>query len=102
MATEDNTLIRSQPCVECDEVMLWTQAAWKAADDEHGTARAAYRCLRGHVLDPATTPQCPACGIHDTVPSGRRGEFICQRCAETFSVGAGRMKRDDYDGVSRP
>jgi hypothetical protein len=68
------------------------------ADDSDGrgerdgvpAARAAYRCLRGHVIDPATTPQSPACRIHDTLPRGAVGstDLICQPCAETFSVGA--------------
>jgi predicted RNA-binding Zn-ribbon protein involved in translation (DUF1610 family) len=88
VATDDNTLIRSQPCADCGEVMLWTQAAWTEADGAPEAARAAYRCLRGHVLDPATTPQCPACGIHDTLASEVRGRFVCQRCGKGFSVGA--------------
>jgi hypothetical protein len=88
LGTEDNTLIRSKPCAECGEVMLWTQNAWTTAGDQSEASRAAYRCLRGQVLDPANTPQCPACGIHDTLPSENRGRFVCQRCGQGFSVGA--------------
>lgn len=66
--------------------MLWTQSAWTSPGGGPETARAAYRCLGGHVLDPATTPQCPACGIHDTMPAGDGARFICQRCSREFSV----------------
>src|SRR6185503_89768 len=60
--TQENTLIRSEPCPECGVDMLWTQNAWHAA----GTSNAAYQCPNGHVIDPALTRQCPACGLHDT------------------------------------
>ena len=58
----ENTLIRSERCPDCGEEMLWTQNAWPL--DSHSDA--AFRCHNGHVSDPATTKQCPACGVHDT------------------------------------
>src|SRR5438045_1428072 len=58
----DNTLIRSLPCGDCGEQLLWTQNAWRA----NGSAGAAYVCRNGHVVNPALTRQCPACGVHDT------------------------------------
>ncbi|MEP6915888.1 MAG: hypothetical protein ABJC89_09580 [Acidobacteriota bacterium] len=63
--------------------MLWTQNAWEAATP----ATAAFRCQNGHVLDPETTRQCPACGVHDTVMLGEaagRRQFQCSRCGEPF------------------
>jgi hypothetical protein len=78
----ENTLIRSVPCERCGARLLWTQNAWS----ENGTpGRAAYRCDNGHTIDPAETPQCPNCGVHDT---GRldTGEFKCRRCSATFTV----------------
>jgi predicted RNA-binding Zn-ribbon protein involved in translation (DUF1610 family) len=81
----ENTLVRSAPCPECGEQMLWTQNAWRAAD----TSNAAYQCLNGHVVDPATTRQCPTCGVHDTTlidePAGRQ-QYRCLRCDATFQV----------------
>jgi hypothetical protein len=65
--------------------MLWTQHAWKTGD----TGQAAYRCQNGHLLDPAVTRQCPACGIHDTLLLGERDgrqQFRCMRCADVFEV----------------
>jgi hypothetical protein len=85
-ATSDNTLIRSVPCDVCGARMLWTQSVWP---QHHSNAavlvtRAAYRCDNGHIIDPAETPQCPACGLHDT---GRRDEgFMCHRCQTRFTV----------------
>jgi tRNA(Ile2) C34 agmatinyltransferase TiaS len=79
----ENTLVRSSRCFECDGDLLWTQNAWKAGE----TGQAAYRCQNGHVVDPSLTPQCPACGIHDTVLSADEGghkEYRCTRCAESF------------------
>jgi hypothetical protein len=81
----ENTLIRSEPCADCGSEMLWTQNAWKL----DGTTNAAYRCMNGHVLDPSTTRQCPACGVHDTVLVGEidgRQEFRCSRCGEPFTI----------------
>ena len=64
--------------------MLWTQNAWQAADE----ASAAFRCLNGHVLDPSTTRQCPACGVHDTAllgAAGGRQQFQCSPGREARS-----------------
>jgi endogenous inhibitor of DNA gyrase (YacG/DUF329 family) len=80
----ENLLIRTQPCPECGTDMLWTQNAWQAGD----VGVAAYRCLNGHLLDPAETRQCPACGVHDSVmldDSGGRQQFQCSRCSTTFA-----------------
>jgi len=80
-----NELVRSQPCAECGAEMLWTQNAWRAGDE----ARAAYRCAQGHVIDPASTRQCPNCGVHDTArilaQAGKDG-FHCSRCGTAFEV----------------
>lgn len=80
-----NTITRSEPCPECGADALWTQNAWHETD---GAARAAYRCLNGHVIDPGTTRQCPACGVHDTIlrdtVEGRQ-QFTCARCGEGFA-----------------
>jgi len=79
----ENTLFRSSPCSECGGGMLWTQNAWKTGE----TGQAAYRCANGHVLDPAATRQCPACGLHDTTLTRERDghqQFRCDRCGETF------------------
>ena len=81
----ENTLIRSAPCPECSFEMLWTQNAWSVGD----SSVAAYRCVNGHVLDPATTRQCPACGIHDTEMIGSAedsDQFRCQRCGKVFAL----------------
>ena len=83
--TQENTLIRSEPCPECGADMLWTQNAWKTGE----TGQAAYSCQNGHVVDPSLTPQCPACGIHDTVllaDEGGQKEYRCTRCAERFRL----------------
>lgn len=84
----ENTLIRSEPCPECGEPMLWTQNAWPA--DAH--SEAAYRCVAGHVVDPVLTKQCPTCGIHDTVivgpAAGSPQTHRCYRCGNAFEVGA--------------
>jgi predicted RNA-binding Zn-ribbon protein involved in translation (DUF1610 family) len=78
-----NTLIRSTPCPECGGDMLWSQNAWKTGD----TGVAAYRCMNGHVLDPAQTRQCPSCGLHDTVLLDEEDaqHFRCARCGEQFA-----------------
>ena len=79
----ENSLVRSSRCPECDGDLLWTQNAWKTGE----TGQAAYSCQNGHVVDPCLTPQCPACGIHDTVLSADEGghkEYRCTRCAESF------------------
>lgn len=82
----ENTIIRSEPCPDCGAEMMWTQNAWHPERD--GQADAAYRCLNGHVLDPSTTRQCPACGVHDTTlvksASGRQ-DFRCARCGQSFT-----------------
>ena len=80
----ENTLVRSAPCPDCGSQMLWTQNAWHV--DE--STSAAYRCVNGHVLDPATTRQCPACGVHDTEVVGSVQEtqqFRCLRCRNAFA-----------------
>ena len=85
-AFQGNTLCRTTPCPECGGEAIWTQAAWRGdADDD---VRAAYRCLNGHVVDPTTTRQCPACGVHDTTLLGAadgRQQFKCARCGEAFT-----------------
>ena len=76
----ENTLIRSVPCPDCGDQMLWTQNAWDTS--------AAYRCVNGHVLDPATTRQCPGCGLHDTEvleAADDAQQFRCFRCGTTFA-----------------
>lgn len=84
----ENTLIRSVPCEICGARMLWTQGAWTEPADVSGDrfARAAYRCDNGHVLDPATTPQCPNCGIHDTGRLESTGACKCHRCQSSFAA----------------
>jgi hypothetical protein len=80
----ENTLVRTAPCGECHAQMLWTQNAWSAG----GETNAAYRCPDGHVVDPATTRQCPACGVHDTTmitSDGGTQHFRCERCGELFT-----------------
>ncbi len=86
MDPDPNALRRSEPCAECGEMMLWTQGAWA-----HGDSRAAaYRCLAGHVLDPATTRECPTCGVHDTRIVEQRGDgrtaHACNACGAAFTV----------------
>jgi hypothetical protein len=81
-----NTITRTEPCPECRAGAIWTQNAWPEAGA--GEARAAYRCLNGHVIDPDTTRQCPACGVHDTLLRGSvegRQQFTCARCGEAFT-----------------
>ena len=80
----ENTVLRSRPCAECGAQVLWTQNAWKTGD----TGAAAYRCVNGHVIDPAQTRQCPDCGVHDTerlddVDGVAR--FKCLRCGRGFT-----------------
>lgn len=81
-----NTIHRSEPCAECGTEMVWTQNAEREAAS--GITRAAYRCLNGHVVDPDTTRQCPACGVHDTIlretVEGCQ-QFTCARCGEAFA-----------------
>jgi predicted RNA-binding Zn-ribbon protein involved in translation (DUF1610 family) len=80
-AAMDN--IRSQPCPDCGLTMMWTHNAWQT----DSSAESAYRCENGHVLDPALTKQCPACGVHDTVllsESEGRQQFRCDGCGKTF------------------
>jgi endogenous inhibitor of DNA gyrase (YacG/DUF329 family) len=80
----ENTLIRSKPCAECGAEVLWTQNAWKSGD----TGSAAYRCVNGHVIDPAQTRQCPNCGVHDTErldDVDGLEHFHCTRCAIGFT-----------------
>lgn len=84
-AHSGNTITRTTPCLECGAETIWTQNAWQAED---GGAGAAYRCLNGHVIDPSTTRQCPACGVHDTNLLGTaegRQQFTCARCGEAFT-----------------
>jgi hypothetical protein len=99
----EKSLVRSSRCPDCGAEMLWTQNAWKTGD----TGQAAYCCENGHVVDPSLTPQCPGCGIHDTVlvsagsrdpgsgirdpesaihADGARQQFRCTRCEERFEV----------------
>jgi len=84
----DNTLARSQSCPECGAMMLWTQNVWP--DVSTGRKRAAYQCLNGHQLDPATTRQCPHCGVHDTQTiehaTAEQSSWICNRCAGHFTI----------------
>ena len=81
----ENTLVRTERCQQCGEVMLWTQNAW--SDGE--THAAAYQCTNGHLEDPAKTRQCPRCGIHDTelieAVEGRQ-QFKCHRCGGVFHI----------------
>ena len=88
MPPNDNTLIRSVPCEHCGAAMLWTQAAWPAGATAGGApiSRAAYTCMNGHALDPAETPQCPNCGVHDTSRAESDDEFRCSRCQAVFTV----------------
>jgi predicted RNA-binding Zn-ribbon protein involved in translation (DUF1610 family) len=81
----ENTLVRTERCQQCGEVMLWTQNVWRAG----GAYSAAYQCPNGHLVDPAETRQCPQCGIHDTELTGTaegRQQFKCHRCGEAFQI----------------
>ena len=84
----DNTLERSVACERCGDKMLWTQAAWHEPGTvpQTETARAAYRCENGHIIDPSDTPQCPNCGLHDTTRTTSSMSFKCYRCATAFTV----------------
>ena len=86
MTPDPNTLRRTDPCPECGAMMLWTQNAW--AEGDHRAA--AYRCLNGHVTDPASTRECSTCGVHDTrpvSPAEPEGHtHICNQCGARFSV----------------
>ena len=76
-------ITRSQPCPECGAEIIWTQNAWPP------DGSAAYRCANGHVIDPATTRQCPKCGVHDTrmlSDVGGRQQFRCEQCGEAFAM----------------
>ena len=86
MTPDPNVLLRSEPCAECGEMMLWTQNACT-----HGDSRAAaYRCPNGHVLDPATTRECPTCGVHDTriaeLSDDDQTTHMCNACGARFAV----------------
>jgi predicted RNA-binding Zn-ribbon protein involved in translation (DUF1610 family) len=83
MAGNENTLVRGEPCPTCGAVMLWTQSVWTDAGAGSMAARAAYRCVNGHLIDPSQTPQCPACGIHDTAKA-ESDRHRCRRCGFTF------------------
>ena len=79
-----NVMSRSSPCVECGGELIWTQNVWKVGEAAH----AAYTCPNGHVVDPALTRQCPACGIHDTVllqDNDGVQQFRCAACREAFA-----------------
>ena len=86
MTPDPNALLRSEPCPECGEMMLWTQNTWAHGDNR----AAAYRCLNGHVLDPSTTRECPTCGVHDTraTESSEDGQTTheCNSCGTRFAV----------------
>jgi hypothetical protein len=88
LAETDNTLVRSVACERCGARMLWTQAAWHESGTVRRpeTARAAYRCDNGHIIDPADTPQCPNCGLHDTTRTTSSASFTCRRCSTAFAV----------------
>ena len=80
----DNTITRSARCPECGSEMIWTQNAWPA----DAKVEAAYRCRQGHLVDPATTRQCPACGVHDTKVVGvldGRQQCQCAHCGKAFT-----------------
>jgi len=80
----ENTIVRSAPCPGCGRELVWTQHVWPPGDE----ARAAYRCLNGHVIDPSTTRQCPACGVHDTTllkAASHLQHFRCARCGQSFT-----------------
>jgi predicted RNA-binding Zn-ribbon protein involved in translation (DUF1610 family) len=82
----ENTIKRTEPCPDCGAEAIWTQDAWR--DEPGGEPRAAYRCLNGHVIDPSTTRQCPACGVHDTMllgTTGGRQQFQCAQCGQSFT-----------------
>lgn len=79
----DISLVRTQRCDQCGEIMLWSQNAWIAG----GVHAAAYQCPNGHAVDPALTRQCPKCGVHDTALIETAlgcQRFKCHRCGESF------------------
>ena len=84
MTPDPNVLLRSEPCPECGEMMLWTQNAWAQGESR----AAAYRCLNGHLLDPSTTRECPTCGLHDTRIEESRDDgqttHVCHGCGARF------------------
>ena len=86
MTPDPNILRRKAACAECGAMVLWTQNAWVNGDNR----AAAYRCLNGHVTDPADTRECPACGLHDTrvvSPCGAGpSAHLCNQCGVQFSV----------------
>ena len=85
MTPDPNVLRRKDRCPDCGEMMLWTQNAWTRGDYR----AAAYCCLNGHVLDPSTTHECPACGVHDTREarsSEDRLTHVCNGCGTRFAV----------------
>ena len=84
MSPDPNALLRTEPGAVCGEMMLWNQNAWAHGDNR----AAAYRCPNGHVIDPATTHQCPRCGVHDRGPSeAGSGKLECHHCGNRFELG---------------
>ena len=87
LASDRNTLIRSEACPSCGARMLWTQNVWPTGNDL--VKAAAYRCDNGHLLNPNVTRQCPDCGIHDTRiverPEHAGDVFCCNRCGHLFT-----------------
>ena len=84
MISNENTLVRSEPCLTCGAMVLWTQSAWIDADATPAVSRAAYKCVNGHLVDPKQTPQCPECGIHDTAAASSPDHYRCRRCGAIF------------------
>jgi len=65
-----------------------TARPWRVPGRKRHCA-AAYQCMNGHIVDPATTHQCPRCGVHDTSPDASQGSsaFECHRCGNAFVIG---------------
>jgi hypothetical protein len=83
MKPDPSTLLRSEPCARCGGQMFWTQNAWAQGENRS----AAYQCVNGHVEDPATTRECPVCGLHDTrtlEPTDGDQIHLCNACGERF------------------